>query len=447
MKLSKYTHIIPIKDDIYALYNSLLIDSVFVNRTELNNLRRELASPIKQPSDLLQYLYKFYFLIDSDEQDVEIYQEALKRISAPSISNTYIIISENCNFNCEYCFLKEAVNKKSTTRFMNNNIIRKTVHFLQKTYEYQKNSNVDGAQIITFYGGEPLLNFVGIKTFIEEVNKLKKNYYWPQVQYSIVTNGSLFNNEIICFLKKNDIAVGISIDGDKFSHNKRISKDGTQTFDEVLAGIKQCSANNLPFTLSVTLTEDVLKRGDEVLDFLVSLSPESLAYNILMPEKGINQSDDYYKQATQFMIHSFEKLKHHGIAEDRIMRKVHAFINKSLYLYDCSAAGGNQLVITPDGKIGICHGYLNTMDYFPTNLLDNAMINPKDNIMYQLWNKRTPLLMHQCQQCECLGICGGGCPYVAEYTNGSIFSLDDRFCIHSKMILQWLLTNAYELSK
>ena len=56
---------------------------------------------------------------------------------------------------------------------MNNNIIRKTVHFLQKTYEYQKNSNVDGAQIITFYGGEPLLNFAGIKTFIEEVNKLK----------------------------------------------------------------------------------------------------------------------------------------------------------------------------------------------------------------------------------------------------------------------------------
>ena len=85
----------------------------------------------------------------------------------------------------------------------------------------KKNSNVDGAQIITFYGGEPLLNFAGIKTFIEEVNKLKKNYYWPQVQYSIVTNGSLFNNEIICFLKKNDIAVGISIDGDKFSHNKK----------------------------------------------------------------------------------------------------------------------------------------------------------------------------------------------------------------------------------
>ena len=59
---------------------------------------------------------------------------------------------------------------------MNNNIIRKTVHFLQKTYEYQKNSNVDGAQIITFYGGEPLLNFAGIKTFIEEVNKLKVDW-------------------------------------------------------------------------------------------------------------------------------------------------------------------------------------------------------------------------------------------------------------------------------
>ena len=84
---------------------------------------------------------------------------------------------------------------------MSNQIIKKTVYFLQKTFESQKNRGSAQKQIITFYGGEPLLNFAGIKSFIEEVNNLKESKYWPEVQYSIVTNGSLFNDEIIEFLK------------------------------------------------------------------------------------------------------------------------------------------------------------------------------------------------------------------------------------------------------
>lgn len=444
MNFSKYTHIVKVDNEMYALYNSLLIDIVFLNKSELDRLKQELANRIESWSEQLEYLYKHFYLIDNENQDDEIYNNAVNKIPSPQIKNTYIIISEKCNFNCEYCFLKDAVYKNPNTKIMDNITIRDTVTFLQQIYEAQKN-NKDNDQIITFYGGEPLLNFDGIKYFINEVKKTIKDKYWPKVQYSIVTNGSLIKKETIDFFKENNIALGISLDGDRISNSKRNFKNGTQSFDKILSGIKLCSDNNLQFTLSVTITEEILRRRNEILDFLISLRPESLSFNILMPEKGIDKSEKYYKDATQFMIQSFEQLKKINIVEDRIMRKVHAFTNKNLYLYDCSAAGGNQLVITPQGKVGLCHGYLNTMKYFPTTISEKPIFSPQKNAIYQLWNKRTPLLMDQCQDCVCLGICGGGCPYVAEYTNGSIFSLDNRFCIHSKTVLQWLIKSSYEI--
>lgn len=158
---------------MYALYNSLLIDVVFLNKSELDRLKQELANRIESWSEQLEYLYKHFYLIDNENQDDEIYNNAVNKIPSPQIKNTYIIISEKCNFNCEYCFLKDAVYKNPNTKIMDNITIRDTVTFLQQIYEAQKN-NKDNDQIITFYGGEPLLNFDGIKYFINEVKKISR---------------------------------------------------------------------------------------------------------------------------------------------------------------------------------------------------------------------------------------------------------------------------------
>lgn len=45
----------------------------------------------------------------------------------------------------------------------------------------------------------------------------------------------------------------------------------------------------------------------------------------------------------------------------------------------------------------------------------------------------------QCKNCPALGICGGGCPFQAEIEKGSIWDLDERFCIHAKLTLEWLI--------
>ncbi|QQS61240.1 MAG: SPASM domain-containing protein [Candidatus Moraniibacteriota bacterium] len=65
-------------------------------------------------------------------------------------------------------------------------------------------------------------------------------------------------------------------------------------------------------------------------------------------------------------------------------------------------------------------------------------------IMHQFWSRRSSLFMGQCQECVALGICGGGCPLQADIEKGSIWELDDRFCVHSKRTLEWLIWDLYE---
>lgn len=60
------------------------------------------------------------------------------------------------------------------------------------------------------------------------------------------------------------------------------------------------------------------------------------------------------------------------------------------------------------------------------------------------WNLRTPLRMSQCLNCMALGVCGGGCALNAKANGGSIWDLNERFCIHSKKTLEFLIWDLFD---
>jgi len=323
---------------------------------------------------------------------------------------------------------------------MTKEVATKAVMLLQRTYEKQQHSY---DKTITFYGGEPLLNFDIIKFFMDEVNRVKKEHYWPDdVKYALITNGSLLTKDILQSIKEYGIALSISYDVDKESHSQRIDKTGNDSYDVVKQKIALCNEMNVPFSLSITITDILLRHRDTILPEILKLSPLTIAFNLLIPNKETLQNDNYYEDATDFMLETFGQLRAIGMYEDRVMRKVHSFKENKMHLYDCCASGGNQYVIAPNGTIGICHGYLNNRKYFSANVSDLAF-DFREHSDYKYWKERTPLLMPQCQDCECLSICGGGCPYAADYMYGSIYELDTRFCIHAKKVLTWLIKDLY----
>lgn len=443
MQFSKYVHFYDVGDETIGLFHSLLIRTIFVtkNEKEAIDLYLNNETPLNDNlKDTVNHLFSNYYLVNSETEDEHIYQQCVSLIYPPAISNAYIVVTENCNFNCTYCFISERVSANATNKVMTKEVAKASVELLQRTYEHQQH---EYDKTITFYGGEPLMNLDIIKYFMQEVERVKPLAYWPSdVKFAMITNGSLLNKENIAFLKQNHIALSISYDVDKDSHANRINRLGQKTFDVVRNNIQMCINEKMPYSLSITISEDTMLNRETVLQEIIALEPLTIAFNMLIPNKHLTPSDTYYEEATDFMIECFKRLRQKGIYEDRMMRKVQAFIDNKLYLYDCCASGGNQFVIAPDGSIGICHGYLNNRKYFSANVM-NKDFDYRNSPDFDYWKQRSPIFMPECQDCECLGICGGGCPYAADYMHESIYALDKRFCIHAKKVLKWLINDLF----
>lgn len=140
-------------------------------------------------------------------------------------------ITQNCNLRCKYC----AYSGKYNQRTHNNNNM--SVETMQKSIDFVMERS-DGVERLNigFYGGEPLLEFQKIKRAIEYINE---KYNGRKIDYSITTNGTLLNDEIIQFFIKNDFNVLISLDGPREMHNEnRVFENGQGSFDKIMQNLK-----------------------------------------------------------------------------------------------------------------------------------------------------------------------------------------------------------------
>ena len=435
MKISKYVHKFNINETVVALYHSLTIECVFFNINELNNIL------YNGEGDDYIYLKEHYFIVEQDSDDLPIYHKALALIEKPTLANTYILTSENCNFACTYCFLSKLTQKQYCNKNMSIEVADATIKLLQREYKNKPNKY---EKYISFFGGEPLLNFQIIKYIVDKISLLVQKKEFPNdVKFGMVTNASLLTEDIIKYCISKDIEIGISFDIIEEASSKRITKNGKNTFNIVKEKISLCQKLGAEFSISTTVTNEILSNYVKVVDKIIQLNPPSISLNMLIPDKGADFDHSYYNEYADFLIYAYSRLREFGIYEDRIMRKIKAFANQSLYYNDCCATGGNQFVITHNGKIGICHAFLNTEEFFNASVFDEDM-SLSTNRDSLLWSQITPLKKTQCLECECLGICGGGCAYVANNTNGSIDATDEGFCIVTKKILRWMINDLYK---
>jgi uncharacterized protein len=169
-------------------------------------------------------------------------------------------------------------------------------------------------------------------------------------------------------------------------------------------------------------------------------SLRNIGFNLVTRPAGGYNSTDYYREATKLLLQAFRRFRDEGIFEDRIMCKVRACAEAKPYPFDCAACGGAQVVVAPDGQVGICHALLGKRETFVGTMNDPGFF-PEDHPVWAEWSRRSPLNMPECKDCWCLGICGRGCP-----VNGSsgIWGMDKGFCIHAQTILEWLIWDVYQ---
>ena len=194
----------------------------------------------------------------------------------------------------------------------------------------------------------------------------------------------------------------------------------------------------------MTLSQEALSESDTIFDIIEKYGITGLGFNILLSDKTYQVPEEYFVNVSKFIVEAFKVFREKGIYEDRIMRKVNAFVEHNLHLFDCAAEGGNQIIVAPDGEIGLCHGFLATRETFASNI-DDESFDMTTHPLFKEWNKRSPIFMEKCHGCMALGTCGGGCALNAKANGESIWDLDERFCIHSKTTLEFLIWDLFEI--
>jgi uncharacterized protein len=172
-------------------------------------------------------------------QEVDISDERLQQ-EFKKLRQIQFETTQSCNLRCKYCIY-------SPYYYYRRNYSKDTLNFqtARKSLDYIYNIIKDRYEkhiAISFYGGEPLLNFKTIKEIVEYV---KEKFIDWEIDFHITTNGTLLSDQIIDFFYKYCFYILISLDGPKEIHDsKRIFPNGKGSFELVLKSLKKILLKN-----------------------------------------------------------------------------------------------------------------------------------------------------------------------------------------------------------
>jgi uncharacterized protein len=176
--------------------------------------------------------------ITSGINSVETVQSALQS----GLRQIVLESTNRCNLRCEYCaysgkYLHSRTHGKNDMTF---DIAKKALDFF---IERADDNPGTGGTAITYYGGEPLLNFDLLKATIDYVTGAYKE---KNPRFSLTTNGALLDKKgMIDFLVKNDIGVSVSLDGPEQIHDRyRRFMNKKPTFRRVLENLARIKENH-----------------------------------------------------------------------------------------------------------------------------------------------------------------------------------------------------------
>lgn len=297
----------------------------------------------------------------------------------------YIYLTNNCNLFCNHCYMY--------SRKPNINELPK-----EEWFKIINNFKKNNGKSITFTGGE-ILKY---KDWFEVI-KYTKNL---NMTTTILTNGTLWNKNLIKKLKNFIDEVQISIDGTSEETNSIIRGKGN--FIKAM-NTAQCFANNdVKTTIATTPTLDNL---DLIADNYVAFAKDII--------KNTNNKNIYFKIAKKLLngrnikslIKDKEKASYYLNITDKLSNDLYNdysikdFINNTSNGNGVKNCGYGGLSLSSNGYFFLCNRILELKNIgsFKDNFSD---IMKKADYFYNYSSVDNTYI---CKDCELKYICGGGC--------------------------------------
>jgi uncharacterized protein len=199
---------------------------------------------------------------DADRQALDRFFSAVKNDTA-ELSVT-LLTTLQCNFACDYCFQGDHGDYNKFADKMTLETAAQVATWIERELDRVHPEKF----VLTFFGGEPLLNLPVMYYLAEELWQRTQTRGVP-MSIGIITNGLLLTMDVVDRLLPYGLTgIKITLDGDRETHNRmRPLRGGQGTFDRLIENIRNV-AGRCSIAIGGNFDESSADSFSNLLDFL-----------------------------------------------------------------------------------------------------------------------------------------------------------------------------------
>lgn len=360
---------------------------------------------------------------------------AVGEVPPSTITDLELNIAQDCNLRCRYCIVEQG-SFGGRRQQMSREVSRQAVDFvLQESGENE-------FCYLTFFGGEPMLNFGLIKDTVT-YSQAQAARHDKRIAYHIITNGTLFNEDNIAFIKKHKISVQLSLDGPPAVHDRlRPTASGRGSYATITAHLPQLLAD---YAERVTIRATVTRYNSAILELLDHLTGLGVGSVGLYFVQGDGEDYALDLSAREKLKVGYTELARRFLVEAPQGDFSAAGFFTHFLAHFCSGlkrrtfcgAGVRMLGVSASGGLYPC-AYLAEMEDYRVGHVATGM----DREKLVRWRSyldvdRKPL----CQSCWARYMCGGGCLSAAIKYGGTPhrpYEADCDLIRHLAQLIMWI---------
>lgn len=315
-----------------------------------------------------------------------------------------------CNYSCEYCSQASFVPDATVT---DNDDLEE---FMQKLDD---RLDLAGCGTVELWGGEPLLYWKKIKVLVPFL----KERVAEDCEFTIVTNGSLINQEKIDFFKEHKIDITMSHDGPGYHLRGPDPLDNPRKFRFIQQLVDLNDREELGFSFSMVWTKENTKDFDHTVNWFVDKFKDK---NVPVSAEGIVEAYDIdtamNDKTGKFDYSGLEDLEERffkGLTEgNRPLMKVFTSVDKINEFYGtlihkkdsdyvgqkCGMDQDDDLAVDLKGNVLTCQNVGLEKKHLSGHMDKMEEVRTKSS-QHWTWRK-------ECRNCPVVQLCQGSCMFL-----------------------------------
>lgn len=342
-----------------------------------------------------------------------------------------LLVQTSCNLKCGYCYeVSSGFHGKGSS--MSADMGRAAI---DRIFDGSKSRTMVE---ITFFGGEPLLNWTVVQELVGYAVARAKQV-GKVVHFKLTTNATLLDDSKIDFLIEHRFGVMVSLDGDPSATTARMDHAGRRVEHKVLRNAKRLVERQRAVGIREASIRATMYKGNhsqrQVAEFL-----EDAGFRRIV----IGAATGRVTQRSGIDIGAVERLQmrienrkleqdarngelvprvlHPSAGDPRLFQRLEQGVpvRRSIMC----GAGRNMMAVDEEGKMYPCHRFAGEERFVLGSVQEG--INP--SAARRFYASLLSGYDEHCSSCWARGLCGGQCPWYLSDSAGDIHFPDEESC-------------------